>query len=241
MEKIKITDLTGKTLSGTIMYPEGIEPNGKAVLFIHGWRSNQVGYIKRAKALAELGYICFVFDFRGHGESSGDIRKLTRQEFLADAMEAYDYLKNQEGVNPDKIGVFGSSFGGYIATLLTKKRPVRWLALRVPANYPDKGINDIPQNEYPREGTGTKEWRQQELRYGDTVALRALHEYPHEVLLIESEKDNVIPHQAIQINAVKDKSNLTYVVMEGIGHSLESEQSDQKFIQILTRWFGDKN
>ena len=31
----------------------------------------------------------------------------------------------------------GSSYGGYLAAILTSLRPVRWLALRVPALYKD--------------------------------------------------------------------------------------------------------
>ena len=32
----------------------------------------------------------------------------------------------------------GSSYGGYLAAILTALRPVRWLALRVPALYKDE-------------------------------------------------------------------------------------------------------
>ena len=43
----------------------------------------------------------------------------------------------------DKVG---SSYGGYLAAILTTLRPVRWLALRVPALYQDEGW-DVPKKQ----------------------------------------------------------------------------------------------
>ena len=37
------------------------------------------------------------------------------------------------------IAVVGTSYGAYLATILTSLRPVRWLALRAPAIYKDEG------------------------------------------------------------------------------------------------------
>lgn len=243
MQKVKIISAqTEATLDGTLILPENIKPNGKAILFLHGWRSSEDGCIDRAKALAELGYICLTFNLRGHGNSTGDIHKLTRQDFLNDAILAYDYLKNQKRVDPDKIAVVGASFGGYLATLLTKKRPVRWLALRAPANYPNEGFENMVQNQYIYETQTAKAWSQKQLDYRETISLQALHEYSHEVLLIESSNDIAVPHQAVQnyADAVTDQSKLTHIVMEGADHPLTEEKYKQKFIQILVDWFKDK-
>ena len=40
-------------------------------------------------------------------------------------------------MNADAIGVIGTSYGGYLAALLTAVRPVQWLALRAAALYRD--------------------------------------------------------------------------------------------------------
>lgn len=243
MEKIKVTSgITGDSLDGTLVLPENIEPNGKAILFLHGWRSSEEGYISRARALAELGYTCLAFSLRGHGKSDGDIHKLTRQDFLNDAIAAYDFLKNYHGVAENQIGVVGASFGGYLATLLTKKRPVRWLVLRAPANYPDRGFEDIPQTAYPREDASTFEWRERQLDLNGTVALRAIHQYPHEILMIESGNDVVIPHQTVQnfVDAVSDSAKLTHIVMKDADHAIREEKYRQEFIRILVDWFRAK-
>lgn len=242
MQKVKIIlATTNEKLDSTLVIPLR-QSTDKAILFIHGWKSNESNYIKRAKALSELGYTCLTFSLRGHGESEGDIHKLTRQDFINDITEAYDFLAKQEDINIHKIGVVGASFGAYLATLLTKRRPVKWLVLRVPANYPDHGFEDIPQDSYPRLSLSTKEWRHQPLTYDKTIALRAIHQYPHEILIIESEKDEQIPHQTIQnyVNAVSDKSKLTYKIIKDADHSMRKELHQQEFIDILVEWFKHK-
>ena len=47
----------------------------------------------------------------------------------------------QPGVDAAAIAVVGSSYGGYLAAILTTLRPVRWLALRAPALYKDDGLD----------------------------------------------------------------------------------------------------
>jgi len=243
LEKVKITSVAhgGRIIEGTLILPENLKPKNPAILFIHGWRSSEEGYIPRAKAMAEFGFICLTFNLSGHGASEGDIRKLTRKDYLNDILTAYDYLKNLENVDEDKIGVVGGSFGGYLASILTRKCSIKWLVLRAPANYINKGFEDLPQVQYP-EKRFINVWKQTEHNYHETVSLESLHEYPHKVLIVESEKDEMVPHQTIMsyVNAVKDKSKLKHIVMEGADHAIHSEKYQQEFINILKEWFGNK-
>ena len=52
---------------------------------------------------------------------------------MRDLLAAYDFLAALRNVDSDSIAVVGSSYGGYLAALLTALRPVKWLGLRVPA------------------------------------------------------------------------------------------------------------
>jgi uncharacterized protein len=47
-------------------------------------------------------------------------------------------LVSMTNVDPRRICVIGSSYGGYLAAILAKKRTVRWLGLRAPALYLDE-------------------------------------------------------------------------------------------------------
>src|SRR5690242_1266239 len=99
-------------------------PKPLAFLFIHGWTGHQ--NLIAARALCDHGFTCLTYDMRGVGDSAGDFDSLTRADYLEDACAAYDYLREQVG--PDTpIGVAGSSFGSYLAALLTRKRTVKCL------------------------------------------------------------------------------------------------------------------
>lgn len=75
-----------QTVKGTIILPKRLSKNNPGVLFIHGWTSNQTGYIPRAEAVSKLGAICLTFDMRGHGKSDGVFNQLSRQDHLNDVV-----------------------------------------------------------------------------------------------------------------------------------------------------------
>ena len=108
-------------LDGTIFYPNNKGNKFPAILFVHGWTSERKRSYQYAKALSKLGYVCLLFDMRGHGTSDGDINKATTKEFLDDVLAAYDYLMKVEGVDKENISAVGSSFGGYLIALLSAK------------------------------------------------------------------------------------------------------------------------
>jgi len=241
MQKISFI-VAGQKLQGTLIYPEKIRAKNPAILFLHGWRSSEQYLLARAEGLAKLGFVCLTFNMRGSATSEGDITKLTRQDFLQDALTAYDYLANLKEVDKEKISVIGSSFGAYLACLLSGKRNIRNLVLRVPANYPDEGF-DKPQIDFSGDNNpDVLRWRFNSLTKEKTLALKVLHNFSGNILIVESEKDELIPHQTIEsyINAVRDKSQLTHTVMEGADHAMHDENFLLLYNEILIKWFKDK-
>jgi esterase/lipase len=241
MKKIAFAVGTQKNI-GHIFLPKKLFDKNPAVLFVHGWTSAQERSFQYAKGLADIGYICMVFDMRGHGVSEGDIKTFTPKDFLEDVFAAYDYLTEVKGVNPDQISVAGSSFGSYLAALLSSKRNVRNLALRVPADYPNE-IFDKPKFQNSGSSNDTiVPWRKKERTSKDTYALKAISRFKGQVLIIESEKDTIVPHRTVSnyINAVKNKKKLTHVVMLDAPHSLREGKFRDECEQILVSWFNNK-
>src|SRR3989344_2150602 len=112
-----------QNLAVTLIKPEkNFKDPLPALIFIHGWGSDQTGNIERAKELSKLGFVCLTFDLRGHGESDATINQFSRKDHLEDCLTAYDFLISQPGVNPEKIGVIGASYGGYLGVILTMHR-----------------------------------------------------------------------------------------------------------------------
>lgn len=66
-----------------------------------------------AERFTAAGYACLVFDYRHFGASSGEPRQLLDiGEQLQDWRSAVAYARSLEGVDPDKVVVWGTSFGG---------------------------------------------------------------------------------------------------------------------------------
>jgi len=197
---------------------------------------DQVGRGEIAAEVAKQGYICMTFDLRGHGMSEGNMEELTTENFMHDVEAAYDTLAATKGIDPKKITVYGNSFGSYLAAVLVKRRAVQNIALQAPANYPDD-ILEKPVATY----TGTppiSTWRQKPIDENETESLRAMHAFPGNVLVIESELDTFVPHQTTEnyLEAVADKKHLEHALLKGAPHSLKDPLQRAKCRTILQAW-----
>jgi dipeptidyl aminopeptidase/acylaminoacyl peptidase len=214
---------SGRRLAGRLTRPA--EPSGRALLFIHGLHSTQAGYGPRAAAAAEaLGAISLTFDLGGHGSSEGDGQAITPRENLADAVVAYDALAATEGVDGARIGVCGASYGGYLAALLTARRDVARLLMRAPALYEDERL-DLPLGARGAMPAAPP-----------AQATKALADFRGEVLVLESEHDEVIPHAMIEAYLAAG-GHVHHAVLHGIGHRLADAAAEAAFVERLLDWF----
>lgn len=230
MSKINFTS-DGYKLAGNLFVAK--KPKKLAFLFIQGWTGHQ--NIEAAQALTELGHTTMTYDMRGNRESEGNLAEFTRADFIKDATVAYDYLKQQVGKDTT-IGVVGSSFGSYTAVLLSEKREVSCLSLRVPASYPDEGFNE-PQLAQG-DPDGFMEWRKKRLDYTLNHAFNALHKFKGKVQIIEAEADDLVHSQASKnyADSVVDKSKLTYEVVADAPHRLQTPELQADYEKRLTSW-----
>ncbi len=103
------------------------------VIFLGGFQSNMQG----TKALAleqycmERNHSFLRFDYRGHGESSGDFLEWSIGEWLDDAIDVFDHLTKGPQI------LIGSSMGAWIMLHLALRRKQRIQALIGVASAPD--------------------------------------------------------------------------------------------------------
>ncbi|NUB07301.1 alpha/beta fold hydrolase [Azospirillum sp. Vi22] len=219
-------------IAGTLVTPAAAIPG---FLFIHGWSGSQEQYLARAREIAALGCVCLTFDLRGHARTDSQFETVTREDNLRDVIAAYDVLAGQPGVDPDNIAVVGSSYGGYLATILSSLRPVRWLALRVPALYKDEDWH-VPKRRLDRDELAT--YRRGEVRASENRALKACAAFAGDVLIVQSEHDDIVPHPVI-INyrkAFERARSLTYRMIEGADHGLTDEAWQEAYTSLLVTW-----
>jgi len=67
-----------------------------------------------AEELAKAGFVSFVYDQRGTGESEG---MFNLEDRITDIAYVLEYIKKVPYVNPNKIGMLGHSLGAYISAV----------------------------------------------------------------------------------------------------------------------------
>ena len=107
-------------LAGTVTLPKRPGPGRHpAVILIHGAGrtvpTRDFGYW--ASWFAGHGVAVLAFDKRGGGASGGDANTATYEDLADDVLAGLTYLQARSDIDPARIGVYGTSNGGYIAPL----------------------------------------------------------------------------------------------------------------------------
>ena len=123
MKPITYTSRDGLTIPGYLTLPVG--SGGKNLPFVvhpHGgpWARDSWGYNSEVQFLANRGYAIFQMNFRG---STGYGRKFWESSFKQwgktmqdDITDGVNWLIDQGIADPDRVAIYGASYGGY-ATL----------------------------------------------------------------------------------------------------------------------------
>jgi dienelactone hydrolase len=221
-----------RRIPGTLIAPATAIPG---MLFVQGWGSGQEEYLPRAREIAALGCICLTFEPRGVARNHDEHETVSREDNLHDLLAAYDLLAGQPTVDASSIGMVGASYGAYLAAVLSSHRPLRWLALRAPALYKDEDWGS-PKRRLDRDELAA--YRRRPLEPDQNRALRACAAFEGDVLVVESEHDNVVPHPAIAnyLSAFAKAHSLTYRVIQGADHALSDETWQQAYTGLLVSW-----
>jgi len=138
-EKVTFKSDDGLLLSGWYIPAENSE---LTVLFCHGNGGNIMHRLDSINILYNLGLNCFIFDYRGYGNSEG---KPSEEGTYLDVRAAYKWLTKEKEISPDDIIVFGRSLGGSIAAQLASKVKVGALIIESAfTSYVDIGKKFYP-------------------------------------------------------------------------------------------------
>ena len=125
----------GVTLRGWHYLPEGARGKTPTVVMAHGYSAVKEMYLDRfAEIFAAAGLACLVFDNRNFGESDGE----PRQEIdpwlqVRDYRDAITFAETLESTDPDRIGIWGSSYsGGHVLVVGAIDRRVKCVVAQVP-------------------------------------------------------------------------------------------------------------
>ena len=106
----------GFKLCGDVYTPDGLGPGEQraGVLLCHGYTGVKDLYLPdNARVLNEAGYVVMTFDYKGWGESEGKSpHRLAPYSRVADVQAAMTFLGVQPEVDEERIGIYGTSYGG---------------------------------------------------------------------------------------------------------------------------------
>jgi len=125
----------GVTCRGWHYRPHG-EGRRPAIVMSHGFSAvKEMGLAPFAERFAEAGFHVLVFDYRHLGGSDGAERgRLIPQEQQDDLRSALDFVATLPGVDPERIGVWGTSYSGGHALFVGALDPrVKVIVAQAPA------------------------------------------------------------------------------------------------------------
>jgi dipeptidyl aminopeptidase/acylaminoacyl peptidase len=130
--KVKATD--GTEIYSRLYVPK--KKNGAAVVFVHG-----AGYLQNAhkwwsqyfreymfhNLLVDLGYTVLDMDYRASAGYGRDVRtgiyRFMGGKDLDDNVDGAKYLVEKHGINANRIGIYGGSYGGFITLMAMFTKP----------------------------------------------------------------------------------------------------------------------
>ncbi|MBY8991623.1 MAG: alpha/beta hydrolase [Candidatus Lokiarchaeota archaeon] len=104
-----VKTVDGETISFNVFEPKRTGVNKKAIILGHGIMSNKEMLKGFAIELAAAGFVAVTLDFRGHGQSTGE---LERDLLTNDINAIVSYLNARSDINTSALGYFGFSMGG---------------------------------------------------------------------------------------------------------------------------------
>jgi len=129
-EFIKFEASDGAMVPARLYVPEEATKNDAAVVFVHGagylqnahkWWSSYFREYMFHNLLTDLGYTVIDIDYRGSAGYGRDWRTGIYRHMggkdLSDQVDGVKYLLENQNIDPEKVGIYGGSYGGFITLM----------------------------------------------------------------------------------------------------------------------------
>jgi len=117
MERHFQFEVDGATLVATLHQPDDGQCKPLGLVLLHGWAGYRIGahqmFVKLGRRACEHGFACLRFDFRGRGDSEGDMSSGTLSTMIRDARVAAELLLADTPV--ERIALIGDCSGSEVA------------------------------------------------------------------------------------------------------------------------------
>lgn len=133
---VRVTARDGETLHGALYHPPDLSPGAKAPVIVLVYGGPHVQYVGdhwgmtinlRAQLLAREGFLVFVLDNRGAARRGlafeGRIARNMGDLEVQDQLDGVRFLETLPEADTSQVGVYGWSYGGYMALMCLARAP----------------------------------------------------------------------------------------------------------------------
>lgn len=207
------------------------------VLFLHGNAENISTHFRNIAWMPAEGFNVLALDYRGYGASDGTPSLAGAQLDIDAAMRS---LLVHQGVDPNRIVIFGQSLGGALAIHYVAHSAYR---AHLRAVVIDSAFYDYRQIAKEKLATSSLTWLFQWLPwlaidndYSPADSVAALSPIP--LLLMQGDQDEVVPLQHTRQLFERAGEPKERWVVPGAGHtqSLNNEAVRKRLIEFLLRY-----
>ena len=219
-EFITIRNKSGVPLNAWIIKPPNFDPNKKHPLFMYVYGGPGYQTVKNIwrgidkeywyQYLATKGFVVASVDNRGTGGKGRDFKKMTYLRLgkyeIEDQIDAAKYLGSLSYIDANNIGIFGWSYGGYMATLaLTEGADVFKIGIAIALVSNWKYYDSIYTERYMRTP------QENEKGYKESSPVYYANKIKGHYLLIHgSADDNVHYQHAMQMAKALVEANINF-------------------------------
>ena len=132
MEPFTYEARDGLVIHGYATFPPNRRADLPTVLAVHGgpWHRDEWGYNPEAQWLANRGYLCLQINFRGSTGYGKSFLNAGNKEWGGkmhdDLIDAVDWAVEQGYADPERVAIYGASYGGYAALVGATFTPDRF-------------------------------------------------------------------------------------------------------------------
>jgi dipeptidyl aminopeptidase/acylaminoacyl peptidase len=139
-EDVTYTSFDGVEIPAFLFRPPGASPDNPApaVVYPHGGPTSYYGdeWDGHAQYFIDKGYAWLAINFRGSTGYGREFERLNHGDWgvgdTKDCLAAADYLRTLDWVDGDRLGIFGASYGSYMALLAVTDDPEHRFRCAVP-------------------------------------------------------------------------------------------------------------
>lgn len=247
---VRYRSFDGTVISAFLWMPYNLKRDGSAPAVIrpHGGPTGQTrdAFSSHAALLASNGYVVLAPNFRGSTGYGRNFLEANQMDLgggdLKDVVAGAEFLIETDYVDPERIGINGGSYGGYMTLMAIGKTPEVWAAAVEEfgiVNWRTMWGHGAPQNRRYLEGLmGTP--TENPDAYDRSSPLTYLPQAKAPLLVLHGENDPIVP--LLEAQQVVELMEQHGKVVEahfypGEGHGIAKVENRKNALRRMRDWF----